>query len=183
MADSPNATPAATPPLQAESAIAAAAGLARVHPPLVQTTAEPRVLPRAMLGEFLGTFVLVFFGVGVVNAAVATGTQVGLWQVAVVWAIGVTLGIYSSAAMSGAHLNPAITLVGVVFDRFPIHRAVGYVVAQVAGAMAATACCAAARAASAVRWSSASTFPTRPCSELPRTPGASSARRPPSWPR
>lgn len=139
MADSPNATPAATPPLQAESAIAAAAGLARVHPPLVQTTAEPRVLPRAMLGEFLGTFVLVFFGVGVVNAAVATGTQVGLWQVAVVWAIGVTLGIYSSAAMSGAHLNPAITLVGVVFDRFPIHRAVGYVVAQVAGAMAASA--------------------------------------------
>ena len=52
MADSPNATPAATPPLQAESAIAAAAGLARVHPPLVQTTAEPPQTPRSgMTGE------------------------------------------------------------------------------------------------------------------------------------
>jgi glycerol uptake facilitator protein len=66
-------------------------------------------LPLAMGAEMLGTFVLVFFGVGAVNAAVITGAQSGLWQVAVVWAVGVSLGIYSSAAVSGAHLNPAIT--------------------------------------------------------------------------
>ena len=77
----------------------------------------------AIAGEFLGTFVLVFFGVGVVNAAVVTGAQTGLWQVAVVWAIGVSLGIYSSAALSGAHINPAMTAVAVVYDRFPIFRA------------------------------------------------------------
>ena len=92
----------------------------------------------AIAGEFLGTFVLVFFGVGVVNAAVVTGAQMGLWQVAVVWAIGVSLGIYSSAALSGAHINPAMTAVAVVYDKFPIFRALAYVVAQVAGAMAAS---------------------------------------------
>jgi len=56
----------------------------------------------AMAGEYFGTFVLVFFGVGSVNAAVATGAQAGLWQVAVVWAVGVSLGIYTAASLSGA---------------------------------------------------------------------------------
>jgi len=98
----------------------------------------PRFWP-ALAGEYLGTFVLVFFGVGAVNAAVATGAQAGLWQVAVVWAIGVSLGIYASAALSGAHLNPAITVVAAVYDRFPLARVVPYWIAQVAGA--ATASC------------------------------------------
>ena len=89
-------------------------------------------------GEFLGTFLLVFFGVGVVNAAVVTGAQVGLWQVAVVWAIGVSLAIYCSASLSGAHLNPAITAVAVAYDRFPVGRALVYVIAQLAGAVVAS---------------------------------------------
>lgn len=92
----------------------------------------------SIAGEFLGTFVLVFFGVGVVNAAVVTGAQVGLWQVAVVWAIGVSLAIYMSASLSGAHLNPAITAVAVVYDRFPPIRGLVYVAAQVLGAIAAS---------------------------------------------
>jgi len=99
--------------------------------------AETWVL-RCALGEFLGTFVLVFFGVGVVNAAVVTGAQVGLWQVAVVWAIGVSIAIYASASLSGAHINPAITIVALVYDRFPLSRAFVYVVAQVAGAIVAS---------------------------------------------
>jgi glycerol uptake facilitator protein len=102
------------------------------------TDAPVSALAPAVAGEFIGTFILVFFGVGVVNAAVVTGAQVGLWQVAIVWAIGVSLGIYSSAALSGAHINPAITAVAVVFDRMPVSRAVAYVFAQVAGAMAAS---------------------------------------------
>jgi glycerol uptake facilitator protein len=95
------------------------------------------VLP-GVAGEFLGTFVLVFFGVGVVNAAVVTGAQVGLWQVAVVWAIGVSLAIYASASLSGAHLNPAITVATVVYDRFPIARGVVYIFAQLGGAIVAS---------------------------------------------
>lgn len=101
-------------------------------------SAPVSALAPAVVGEFIGTFVLVFFGVGVVNAAVVTGAQVGLWQVAIVWAIGVSLGIYSSAALSGAHINPAMTAVSVVFDRMPVSRAIAYVIAQVAGAMAAS---------------------------------------------
>jgi len=93
---------------------------------------------QGLIGEFLGTFLLVFFGVGVVNAAVVTGAQVGLWQVAVVWAIGVSLAIYCTASLSGAHLNPAITTVAVVYERFPLRRAAVYVVAQLCGAIAAS---------------------------------------------
>lgn len=128
-----------TPVAAAAHAVPGKAGLPHPSPPSSaarQTVVN--VLPRAMVGEFVGTFILVFFGVGAVNAAVVTGAQVGLWQVAVVWAIGVSLGIYSSAALSGAHLNPAITVVCVAYDRFPIGRAIGYVIAQVAGAMTAS---------------------------------------------
>lgn len=98
---------------------------------------QPNLLS-AMAGEYFGTFVLVFFGVGSVNAAVATGAQAGLWQVAVVWAVGVSLGIYTAASLSGAHINPAITAVAAVYDRFPLRRVVPYWVAQTAGAATAS---------------------------------------------
>lgn len=102
-----------------------------------QAEALPRFWP-AVAGEYFGTFVLVFFGVGSVNAAVVTGAQSGLWQVAVVWAVGVSLGIYTCAALSGAHINPAITFVNALYDRFPLTRVVPYWVAQVAGAATAS---------------------------------------------
>jgi glycerol uptake facilitator protein len=112
-------------------------------PPAATQAAAARTAASAwfwpgLAGEFLGTFVLVFFGVGVVNAAVLTGAQVGLWQVAVVWSIGVSLAIYASASLSGAHLNPAITMVAIAYERFPVTRGVVYVVAQVGGAIAAS---------------------------------------------
>jgi glycerol uptake facilitator protein len=123
------AVAAAGDPPQQASAAGASAG---------QRAAAAGWLLPSVAGELLGTFVLVFFGVGVVNAAVVTGAQVGLWQVAVVWASGVSLAIYASASLSGAHLNPAITLVAVVYERFPIHRAVVYMLAQVGGAILAS---------------------------------------------
>ena len=97
----------------------------------------PTDIISAMIGEYFGTFVLVFFGVGSVQAAVATGAQAGLWQVAVVWAVGVSLGIYTAASLSGAHINPAITVMAAVYDKFPLRRVVPYWVAQVAGAATA----------------------------------------------
>ncbi|MBI1384367.1 MAG: MIP family channel protein [Rhizobiales bacterium] len=111
-----------------------------------ETSAESRVeapapalppLAGAITGEFIGTFILVFFGVGSVMAAVATGAQMGLWQVAVVWFIGVSLAIYITAGLSGAHINPAITLAASVYDRFPLRRVPLYWLAQLAGAMVA----------------------------------------------
>ncbi len=99
--------------------------------------ALPRLWP-ALLGEYCGTFILVFFGVGAVNAAVVAGAHSGLWQVAIVWAFGVTLGIYAAAALSGAHINPAITVAFALYDRFPWTRVLPYWVAQTAGAACAS---------------------------------------------
>jgi len=98
----------------------------------------PHPLLPALAAEYLGTFILVFFGVGAVNAAVATGAQQGLWQVAVVWAVGVSLGIYTAAALSGAHLNPAVTIASAVYEGFSWWRVVPYATAQTAGAASAS---------------------------------------------
>lgn len=96
---------------------------------------KPSLL-RACLGEAVGTFLMVLIGTGVVATAVLTGAQVGLWQVAVVWGIGVALSIYAVAAVSGAHLNPAITLAFALRRprEFGFDRVLPYWVAQLAGA-------------------------------------------------
>ena len=93
----------------------------------------------AIGGECLGTFLLVLFGTGAVACAVLTGALQGLWQVAVVWGFGVTLAIYCSASLSGAHLNPAVSLAFALLrpHRFPPRRLLPYFAAQLAGATAA----------------------------------------------
>ena len=99
-----------------------------------------RFSPRsALAGEIVGTYILVLFGIGSVSAAVATGAQVGLWQVAAVWAFGVALAIYASANLSGAHLNPAVSLAFAIFrrDEFGFRRLPLYWSAQLAGAILA----------------------------------------------
>ena len=105
------------------------------------TTAQPSSasLLRACIAESLGTFVLVLFGTGSVAAAVFTGAQMGLWQVAVVWGFGVTIAIYVSGAVSGAHLNPAVSLAFAIFrrDRFPLSWLLAYWGAQLIGGILA----------------------------------------------
>ncbi len=93
----------------------------------------------ACVAESLGTFILVLFGIGSVAAAVFTGAQIGLWQVAVVWGFGVTLAIHVSSAVSGAHLNPAVSLAFAIFrsDQFPLNRLFAYWGAQLIGAVIA----------------------------------------------
>lgn len=98
-----------------------------------------RKLASALLGEALGTFLLVLFGTGSVACAVLTGALQGLWQVAVVWGFGVTIAIYCSAALSGAHLNPAVSLTFALLRprSFPLARLLPYWAAQLAGAVGA----------------------------------------------
>lgn len=94
---------------------------------------------RWFLGELVGTFLLVFFGCGSVATAVAMDVPVGLFQVAIVWGLGLTAAIFVTARSSGAHLNPAITLAFVVVRGFPPSRIAGYFGAQFLGAFLAAA--------------------------------------------
>src|SRR5687768_5259861 len=98
-----------------------------------------QLLPAWFVGEFLGTFLLVFFGCGSVATAVLTGAQVGIFQVAVVWGIGISTAIYLTASLSGAHLNPAVTIALAACNGFPWRNVLRYVAAQFLGAFMASA--------------------------------------------
>jgi len=99
-----------------------------------------------LTAEFLGTFVLILLGAGVVAMVVlfptATPGEVihgGYTNITLGWGLGVTMGIYVAGKISGAHLNPAVTLALAVFRGFPWRKVVPYSVAQVAGAFFAAA--------------------------------------------
>lgn len=89
---------------------------------------------RECVAEMVGTYILVFFGVGSVHAAVLTGAHSGLWQVAVVWGVAISLAIYATSAVSGAHINPAITVAFARYRGFPPRKVLPYIVAQLSGA-------------------------------------------------
>jgi len=95
---------------------------------------------REAAAEFLGTFVLLAFGTGVVAQVVLTGREGGgIFSIHVAWGLAVMMGIYVSAGVSGAHLNPAVTLALAAFRGFPWGKLPAYVAAQVAGAFAGAA--------------------------------------------
>lgn len=96
-------------------------------------------IPRWFVGEFLGTFLLVFFGCGSVAAAVLTGAQVGIFQVAIIWGLGIATAIYLTGSLSGAHLNPAVTCALATGGRFSPALILPYVLAQFAGAFVGAA--------------------------------------------
>lgn len=62
------------------------------------------------IAEFLGTGLLIFFGVGCVAALKVAGASFGQWEISIIWGLGVAMAIYLTAGVSGAHLNPAVTI-------------------------------------------------------------------------
>jgi MIP family channel proteins len=95
---------------------------------------------REMLAEFLGTFVLIVFGVGVVAQTVLSKGLAGTTlSINLAWGLAVTMGCYVSAGVTGAHLNPAVTLALAIHRRFPWNKVGPYAVAQIAGAFVASA--------------------------------------------
>lgn len=102
-------------------------------------SAQPPSLAKKCVAEFVGTFILVFLGCGVVHTAVLNGAQSGLWQAAVIWGGAVTLAVYAVGAISGAHINPAVTVASWVWGLFPRREVVPYIFSQVVGAFVAAA--------------------------------------------
>jgi MIP family channel proteins len=92
---------------------------------------------RTLLAEALGTFLLVQLGTGAVMSSIFTDSMKGLFQIAAVWIIGVTVAISSTAAVSGAHLNPAITVSMALFRDFEWSKVFPYCLSQLTGAIAA----------------------------------------------
>ncbi len=95
-----------------------------------------RLLLGELLSEFLGTMILLLFGIGVVAQVVAAGLG-NHDSIAWAWGFGVMLGVYVAARVSGAHLNPAVTLSLAVFRGFSWAKVLPYALAQTAGAFVA----------------------------------------------
>ncbi|MEH1059351.1 MIP/aquaporin family protein [Micromonospora sp. CPCC 206171] len=89
-----------------------------------------------LAAEFAGTAILILFGVGVVAQVAAAGTG-EFDSIAWAWGLGVTLGVYVAGRISGAHLNPAVTVALAVFKGFSWRKVMPYALAQTAGAFVA----------------------------------------------
>ena len=89
-----------------------------------------------LAAEFAGTMILILFGVGVV--AQVAGADIGDHDsIAWSWGLGVMLGVYVAGRISGAHLNPAVTIALAVFKGFEWRKVAPYSLAQFLGAFVA----------------------------------------------
>jgi glycerol uptake facilitator protein len=86
-----------------------------------------------MAAEFAGTMILILFGTGVVAQVVAGGIG-NHDSIAWAWGLGVMLGVYVAGRISGAHLNPAVTIALATFKGFSWRKVAPYSLAQLAGA-------------------------------------------------
>lgn len=91
------------------------------------------------LAEFLGTMLLTLLGNGVVAGVLlrdSKAEKAGWFAIVLGWGLAVTLAVYAVGRISGAHINPAVTLALFVNGDFPGNQVIGYMLAQFAGAFA-----------------------------------------------
>ncbi len=88
-------------------------------------------MQKKLIAEVFGTFVLVAFGVG---SAVIAGPLIGFTGIALAFGISIVAAAYSIGQISGAHLNPAVSLGMVMAGRMSFGEFIGYALAQVIGA-------------------------------------------------
>jgi aquaporin Z len=93
-------------------------------------------MSKKLIAEVIGTFILVFFGVG---SAVLMGEQIGMHGISMAFGLSIVAAAYGLGAISGAHLNPAVSWGMVAAGRMSPADAVGYTIAQIAGAIAGAA--------------------------------------------
>ncbi|CAI4060782.1 hypothetical protein SKDZ_06G0060 [Saccharomyces kudriavzevii ZP591] len=97
--------------------------------------AKIRYHMREPFAEFLGTLVLVIFGVGGnLQATVTKGSGGSYESLSFAWGFGCMLGVYVAGGVSGGHINPAVTISMAIFRKFPWKKVPVYIVAQIIGA-------------------------------------------------
>ena len=99
---------------------------------------------RKLIAEFLGTAILVYFGVGVATLSFGfgvAGSSFSAGVVATALAFGLTLAalVYAIGQVSGCHVNPAVTMGALLARRLPVREAIGYWIAQFLGGIAGAA--------------------------------------------
>lgn len=106
---------------------------------LAEASMAQTTLKQELLAEFLGTFILIVFGVGVVAQVVLSGGQNGSYlSINLAWGLAVVMGIYVAGGVSGAHLNPAVTLALAMRRGFAQAKILPYWLSQTAGAFVAS---------------------------------------------
>ncbi len=91
--------------------------------------------PRVLLAEVMGTFGLVFFGAGAATVDAYTGGDVTRVGIGLTFGLAVIAMVLAFGKISGAHINPAVTLALWLIGRFPTRMVVPYIVAQLVGAL------------------------------------------------
>ncbi|PKG23396.1 MIP/aquaporin family protein [Niallia nealsonii] len=92
----------------------------------------------AFLGEIVGTMILIVIGGGVVAGANLKKTfsnSSGWIVITIAWGLAVVMGAFAVGNISGAHLNPAVTIAFAISGDFPWHQVPGYILAQVIGGL------------------------------------------------
>ena len=88
--------------------------------------------------EFIGTFALVFFGTGAIIIGQQTQGIITNAGIAISFGLVVMAMVYSLGDISGAHLNPAVTIAFSFSGRFPLKRILPYILSQIAGGIFAS---------------------------------------------
>ena len=91
------------------------------------------------LAEFIGCLVFILIGCGAVASSVLTGVSFSQWEMSIVWGIGVTIAIYLVGSISGAHLNPAVTISLAIHRNFDKGKILPYIISQILGCFSAAA--------------------------------------------
>ncbi|UMZ73458.1 MIP/aquaporin family protein [Natranaerofaba carboxydovora] len=96
-------------------------------------------LMRECIAEFIGTAILLAFGSSAVITWMILGEVGTYWEMSLIWGLAVAFAVYTCGGVSGAHINPAVTVPLAIFNKFPWKKVPYYIVSQVAGAFAGAA--------------------------------------------
>jgi glycerol uptake facilitator protein len=92
---------------------------------------------KEIAGEFIGTFIMMFLGLGAGIVCNIFDTDMSLFDVALAWGIAIIIAIFATRHLSGAHFNPAVSVAMVITGKLSHKKLFGYILSQLCGAVLA----------------------------------------------